>query len=146
MYLLDRTLAIGTGRPVTFLDLTIDIGEPDFEQISQPDGRRTSCAFAYNVRLTRLYGSVAQLVNSSAFWLPALSGTSTVASAMATPTTADRRLGPGNNYGSSHETDWHSLIADPAFSKELSTLGELESEIISLYDSLPADLTWTIDK
>jgi hypothetical protein len=141
VFLLDRILSIGTGRPVTFLDCHVEIAEPEIDPAVRletlPD--RPSSAFAYTVRLTKLYGSIAQLVNSSRYWLPGLTGevNSGVMTAseihIAHQTTATQKR-------------WQDLITEPEFAKELETLVEIETAMVSLYESLPASLVWSIDK
>jgi hypothetical protein len=147
VYLLDRSLSIGTGRPVTFLDAHIEIAQPDSSSqtlyASTPD--RPSLAFAYTIRLTQLYGSIAQLVNSSPYWLPGFTGESIAPTAPSSPNgtrpgSASRRALNGGR------VDWETLVTDPAFAQELETLAQIENSVITLYEALPPVLTWNIDK
>jgi hypothetical protein len=141
VFLLDRLLSIGTGRPVTFLDCHIEIAEPEVDQavLVETSPGRPSSAFAYTVRLTKLYGSIAQSVNPSRYWLPGLTGE--VNSGIMTASeshTAHQTTAP--------QKKWQDLVTEPDFANELSTLVEIETDMVSLYESLPASLVWSTNK
>lgn len=146
VYLLDRVLSIGTGRPVTFLDTHIDVPEPDIDsqRISPTDPDRPSLAFAYNIRLTKLYGKVAQIVNSSSYWLNGLSNESGLQTRASSPVRGtDDDAG---KRGQNSKLNWQAMLLDESFQQELKALADAEDSIISLYESLPSNLAWNVDK
>ena len=126
---------------MTFLDCHIEISEPEIDPVVRletlPD--RPSSAFAYNVRLTKLYGSIAQLVNSSRYWLPGLTGEVRSGAMTASESHTAHQT-------AATQTKWQDLITEPEFAQELSTLAEIETAMVSLYDSLPASLVWNVEK
>lgn len=139
-------MSIGTGRPVTFLDAHIEITQPELgDQTLYPSTpERPSLAFAYTIRLTQLYGSIAQLVNASPYWLPGYSGDSIGVTAPSSPN--GTRPGSASKRAANGRTDWVSLVTELGFAQELSSLAEIENSVISLYEALPSSLTWNIDK
>jgi hypothetical protein len=133
---------------VTFLDAHIEINQPDLGSgqslyASTPD--RPSLAFAHAIRLIQLYGSIAQLVNVSPYWLPGYNGDSVGPTAPNSPH-GTRPGSATNKRAASGRFDWDSLITEPKFAQELTTLAEMENSVITFYESLPSNLIWNVDK
>ena len=126
---------------MTFLDCHIEIAEPEIDLAvridTSPD--RPSTAFAYTVRLTKLYGQIAQLVNSSRYWLSGHMGE--VHSGAMTASESNTV-----HQATATQKKWEDLVTEPDFAKELSGLADIENSMVSLYESLPASLVWNIDK
>lgn len=167
--MLDRILSIGTGRPTTLPDSQIDLNEPlvDFHAelglattgpipamyARLKDSSGCTLAFAWAVKMVRLYGKVADIVNGPKFW----SNGMMTGSAMPTraPSPEPR---PTLSDASAQAAPWstkHASAADipprtqqpsPTNQSDLNALAELENAIVQAYDSLPEVLTWSEQK
>ncbi|KAJ9104639.1 hypothetical protein QFC21_002137 [Naganishia friedmannii] len=148
IFLLDRVLAVGTGRPVTFLDNHIEIGEPDTDIQEQSfrnvDSDKQSLAFAYNIKLTKLYGHIASTVNTSPFWLGCLSTGSAAPSRAASPAGDDAHAKTPHRVGAYKSSSSNAVISDdPAHRAELKDLAATEEAIVAIYENMPSSLTWS---
>ncbi|THV05174.1 hypothetical protein K435DRAFT_816466 [Dendrothele bispora CBS 962.96] len=120
-FVLDRTLAFGTGRPVTIKDNEIKASLPTEEEILtilRADAlNRTPSPFPYHVKMFQLYGALAECINSvDSTWRPPGSEP---------PSRGDEEKGQQNNAGAS---------------SNLGTginLGEVEDSITTAYNALP---------
>lgn len=128
IFALDRYLSIGVGRPSHVPDHHIDTPEPDPEH----DAGATP-AFAAVVRLARIQGRIADLVNASPHWLGSLATESGRNS---------RRPSPERDVMIDHRKIT-TPIGDPSFREELEQLSRLEAEIIHAYECLPPELQWS---
>ncbi len=155
IYLLDRTLAIGTGRPTSIPDSQIDIPDPvnDSELLA-------GAPFAYAIRFFIMYGEVADVANSCGFWSkgqPTGSAVNTRAPSPALPGANSPRQARPNGYRV-HFPESESRPVSPTsgvrkdgsssvFSQaDLALLSKLEDKIMATYDSLPHELTWSVEK
>lgn len=139
---------MGTGRPVTFLDNHIEIGEPDTDIQEQSfqnvDSDKQSLAFAYNIKLTKLYGHIASTVNTSPFWLGCLSTGSAAPSRAASPLAEDGQAKTPNRIGAYKSSSSNTVISDdPAHRAELKDLAATEEAIVAIYENMPSSLTWS---
>ncbi len=169
--MLDRILSIGTGRPTTLPDSQIDVNEPltDFHtELGLPttgpipamyarikDSAGCTLAFAWAVKMVRLYGKIADIVNGPKFWPSGM----TTGSAMPTraPSPEPR---PTLSEASAQATTWSSKSknlgtadiqprmqhSSSTNQSELDALADLENAIVQAYESLPEVLIWNEQK
>lgn len=108
------------------------------------DSDKQSLAFAYNIKLTKLYGHIASTVNTSPFWLGCLSTGSAAPSRAASPAADDGQVKTPHRMGAYKSSSSNTVISDdPAHRAELKDLAATEEAIVAIYENMPSSLTWS---
>ncbi|KAK7044133.1 hypothetical protein VNI00_007850 [Paramarasmius palmivorus] len=138
-FVLDRTLAFGTGRPVTVKDKEIKASLPTEEEILAvlradnnslvlDQRNRAPSPFPFHVKMFQLYGALAETINTvEPSWKPPRSDP---------PSRADKSDGPenGEKGGTNAERTTPTLDAN---GEVIPNLAEVEDMITVAYHSLP---------
>ncbi|ESK85307.1 pathway-specific nitrogen regulator [Moniliophthora roreri MCA 2997] len=137
-FILDRTLAFGTGRPVTVKDKEIKVSLPteneilsitraDNDSLVTDPSNRAPSPFPFHVKMFQLYGALAETINTvEPSWKPPRSDP---------PSRADKSDGPDNAEKGANAGNVTPM--SDANGEVILNLAEVEDMITVAYHSLP---------
>ncbi|EEB93351.1 hypothetical protein MPER_08001 [Moniliophthora perniciosa FA553] len=144
-FILDRTLAFGTGRPTTVKDKEIKASLPTEDEILSvaradndsfvTDPNRAPSPFPFHVKMFQLYGALAETINTvEPSWKPPRSDP---------PSRAEKSDGPDNAEKGANAGNVTPML--DANGEVIPNLAEVEDMITVAYHSLPELMVFNPD-